>query len=165
MTRHKCFNAWFADALADLVTMQRELDDAKRGLKASTKTTDNVLLKSSVRHSVLTGDKLLRCKIKYAILRYRAESERKRLCQLVDKCETCVRLQRERIVQAWHRHVQRSLKRCAGRSDEYVRAEWRRLAGLYARFCMVDNYTIVRGGPYASYVYDETVKLIAKESR
>lgn len=154
MAKHKSFNAWFVDALEDLARMHRALDDAKRGLKAALEARQRCF----ARQPRGAGDKLLRGKIKYAILRYRAESERERLWQLVDKCESCVRLQRERIAQAWHHHVQRSLKRISGCSDTQMRAEWRRIAGLYAVFCMVDNYETVRGNPYISYVYDETVK-------
>lgn len=157
MARHKYFNAWLVDALADLVMMQRELDDAKRGWKDAEETRK----KCFSQEPRGGGDKLLRVKIEYAILNYQTASESERLRLLVDKCETCVRLQRERIVQAWHRHVQRSLKRISGRSDMQARAEWRRIAGLYAIFCMVDNYETVRGNPYISYVYEETVKRIA----
>ena len=157
MARHKSFNVWLVDALADLARMYRELDDAKRGLKDA----EEARRKFSARKPRGAGDRLLRGLIKYAILRYRAESELERMLQFVDKCESCVRLQRERIVQAWHRHVQRSLKRIAGRSDTQARAEWRRIAGIYAVFCMVDRYETVRGNPYISYVYDETVKRIA----
>lgn len=157
MARHRRFEVWLVDALEDLARMHRELADAKRGLKDA----EEARQKCFERQPRGVGDRLLRGKIKYAILRYRAESERERLRQLVDKCESCVRLQRERIVQAWHRHVQRSLKRIAGCSITQSRAEWRRIAGLYAVFCMVDNYETVRGNPYISYTYDETVKRIA----
>lgn len=157
MARHRRFEVWLVDALTDLARMHRELDDAKRGLKDA----EEARQKCFERQPRGGGDKLLRGKIKYAILRYRAESECGKVLQLVDKCESCVRLQRERVVQAWHRHVQRSLKRIAGCSDTQARAEWRRIAGLYAVFCMVDRYETVRGNPYISYVYDETVKRIA----
>lgn len=156
MARHKSFNAWLVDALEDLARMHRELEDAKRGLKDAEEARQRCF----ARQPRGAGDKLLRGKIKYAILRYRIESERERMRQLVDKCDTCLRLQRERIVQAWHRHVQRSLKRIAGCSITQSRAEWRRIAGLYAVFCMVDNYETVRGNPYISYAYEETVKRI-----
>lgn len=157
MARHKSFNTWLVDALEDLARMHRELDDAKRGLKDAEEARQRFF----ERQPRGDGDRLLRGLIKYAILRYRTESERERMRQLVDKCESCARLQRERIVQAWHRHVQRSLKMIAGCSITQMRAEWRRIAGLYAVFCMVDHYETVRGNPYISYVYDETVKRIA----
>ena len=156
MARHKNFNAWLVDALEDLARMHRELEDAKRGLKDAEEARQRCF----ARQPRGVGDKLLRGKIKYAILRYRTESERERVQNLVEKCGSCLRLQRERIVQAWQRHVQRSLKRISGRSDTQARAEWRRIAGLYAVFCMVDNYETVRGNPYISYVYEETVKRI-----
>lgn len=160
MSKSKRFERWFVDALEDLSRMQRELNDAKCGLEDAAEAWR----RWNARQPRGAGDKLLRGKIKYAILRYQTDYDRYRLRLLFDKCETCVRLQRERIVQAWHRHVQRSLKKCAGYSDEYIRAEWRRIAGLYAVFCMVDDYDIVRGNPYIGYVYDETTKRIAKES-
>lgn len=157
MAKHKGFNAWLVDALEDLARMHSELEDAKRGLKDAEEARQRCF----ARQPRGVGDKVLRGKIKYAILRYRAESELVRTRLLVEKCESCVRLQRERIVQAWHRHVQRSLKRISGCSDTQMHAEWRRIAGLYAVFCMVDQYDIVRGNPYISYVYEETVKRIA----
>lgn len=157
MAKHKGFNAWLVDALEDLSRMHGEPEDAKRGLKDAEEARQRCF----ARQPRGAGDKLLRGKIKYAILRYRTESERERVQNLVEKCGSCLRLQRERIVQAWHRHVQRSLKRIGGRSDTQARAEWRRIAGLYAVFCMVDRYETVRGNPYISYVYEETVKRIA----
>lgn len=123
MARHKSFNAWLADALEDLARMRRELEDAKRGLKDAEEAC-------FARQPRGTGDKVLRGKIKYAILRYRTESERERVQNLVEKCGSCLRLQRERIVQAWHRHVQRSLKRIAGCSITQMRTEWRRIASF-----------------------------------
>lgn len=161
MARHKRFELWLVDALEDLARMHRELDDAKQELRDA----EEARRKAFAWQPRGVGDKVLRGKIKYAILRYRAESERERVQNLVEKCGSCLRLQRERIVQAWHRHVQRSLKRISGRSDTQARAEWRRIAGLYAIFCMADCYETVRGNPYTSYVYEETVKRIAKESR
>lgn len=53
--------------------------------------------------------------------------------------------QRELLVQAWHVHVARAIKRVGNDLDSYsVRKTWRELAGTYAVLCLVDGFDIVR---------------------
>lgn len=53
--------------------------------------------------------------------------------------------QRELLLQAWHVHVFRTLKRVGNDLDSYsVRKTWRDLAGAYAILCLVDGFDIVR---------------------
>lgn len=53
--------------------------------------------------------------------------------------------QRELLVQAWHVHVARAIKRVGNDLESYtVRKTWRELAGAYAILCLVDGFDIVR---------------------
>lgn len=156
MSRNKYFKAWLVDALADLVRLQKELDDANRDLQDSVEAQR----KCYQQRPGGLGDKQLRGRIKYAERCYHVETERERLRLLVDKCRTCVRLQRERIVQAWQRHADRAAKRYARESGEERHRIMREIAGLYAVFCMVDNFSIVDGDVYIGFVYKEAEKAL-----
>ncbi len=157
MTRTKNFRWWLVDALADLVRMQDELDDANRSLRDA----EEVRRKSLRQIPSGTGDKRLRGRIRYAELRYRTVSERERLMMLVDKCKACVLLQRERIVQAWQRHADRAAKRYAQATDTERHRVMREIAGIYAVFCMVDIYAVC-GDVYIGFVYDAFAKAASR---
>lgn len=144
MSRNKNFKKWLVDALADLDRMQEELDNANRDLQDAVETQR----KCYQQRPGFLCDKQLRGRIKYAERCYHVETERERLRLLVDKCGACVRLQRERIVQAWQRHADRAAKRYAQATDTERHRVMREIAGLYAVFCMVDNFSIVGGDVY-----------------
>lgn len=70
-----------------------------------------------------------------------AEVERRFMGSIVDT-------QRELLVQAWHVHVARAIRRVGNDPDSYtVRKTWRDLAGAYAIMCLVDGFDIVRENP------------------
>ena len=67
-----------------------------------------------------------------------AQVERRFMSSIVDT-------QRELLVQAWHVHVARAIKRVGNDLESYtVRKTWRELAGAYAILCLVDSFNIVR---------------------
>ena len=67
--------------------------------------------------------------------------------------------QRELLVQAWHVHVARAIKRVGNDLDSYsVRKTWRELAGAYAILCLVDGFSIVRENRYIGFMLDRLDK-------
>ena len=61
--------------------------------------------------------------------------------------------QRELLVQAWHVHVARAIKRVGNDPESYtVRQTWRELAGAYAILCLVDGFDIVIENPKIGFM-------------
>lgn len=75
-----------------------------------------------------------------------AQVERRFMASIVDT-------QRELLVQAWHVHVARAIKRVGNDIESYeVRKTWRELAGAYAILCLVDGFAIVRENPAVGFM-------------
>lgn len=61
--------------------------------------------------------------------------------------------QRELLVQAWHVHVARAIKRVGNDIESYtVRKTWRELAGAYAILCLVDGFDLVVENPTIGFM-------------
>lgn len=61
--------------------------------------------------------------------------------------------QRELLVQAWHVHVARAVKRVGNDIESYtVRKTWRELAGAYAILCLVDGFDLVVENPTIGFM-------------
>lgn len=61
--------------------------------------------------------------------------------------------QRDLLVQAWHVHVARAIKRVGNDIESYeVRKTWRELAGTYAILCLVDSFDIVAENPTIGFM-------------
>lgn len=61
--------------------------------------------------------------------------------------------QRELLVQAWHVHVARAVKRVGNDIESYsVRKTWRELAGAYAILCLADGFGLVVENPTIGFM-------------
>lgn len=75
-----------------------------------------------------------------------ARIERRYMTNIVDT-------QRELLVQAWHVHVARAIKRVGNDLESYtVRKTWRELAGAYAILCLVDGFGLVIENPQIGFM-------------
>lgn len=138
------FYRWFADESAKLAQYIRSKKRAESREKEAFERFQNEgrgkYPESDARKTVRLAFSLriLKKNLAHKVEEASAQVERRFMASIVDT-------QRELLVQAWHVHVARALKRVGNDLDSYtVRKTWRELAGAYAILCLVDNFDIVR---------------------
>ena len=138
------FYRWFADEAARLTQYMRSKRRAEVREREALERFQNEgrggYPESDGRKTVRLAFSLriLRRNLAHKVEEESARAERRFMASIVDT-------QRELLVQAWHVHVFRTLKRVGNDLESYaVRKTWRELAGAYAVLCLVDGFNIVR---------------------
>lgn len=138
------FYRWFADESAKLAQYIRSKKRAESREKEAFERFQNEgrgkYPESDARKTVRLAFSLriLKKNLANKVEEASAQVEGRFMASIVDT-------QRELLVQAWHVHVARALKRIGNDPESYmVRKTWRELAGAYAVLCLVDNFDIVR---------------------
>lgn len=150
MSRNFC--QWFADESAKLARYMRQEKQAESREKEAFKRFQN---EGRGKYPRDDGRKTVRLAFSLRILKKNlahkveetsAQVERRFMSSIVDT-------QRELLVQAWHVHVARAIKRVGNDIESYeVRKTWRELAGAYAILCLVDGFAIVRENPAVGFM-------------
>lgn len=138
------FYRWFADEAATLARYIRAKKRAesreKEALERFQSNGRGKYPRESDRGTIRLAFSLrvLKKNLAYKIEEASAQVERRFMSSIVDT-------QRELLVQAWHVHIARAIKRVGNNSESYtVRKTWRELAGAYAVLCLVDGFDLVR---------------------
>lgn len=156
------FYQWFADESAKLTNYMREKKQAESREKEATERLqskgrgkypcDN---RKTVRLTFSLNT--LKRNLVHKVAEASAQVERRFMESIVDT-------QRELLVQAWHVHVARAIKRVGNDIESYgVRKTWRELAGAYAVFCLVDGFALVSDNPRLSPMLDRLRLCLDKE--
>lgn len=138
------FYRWFADESAKLA---RYIRAKKRAEAREKEAFERFQSEGRGKYPRDDGRKTVRLAFSLRVLKknlaHKAEEasaqiERRFMSSIVDT-------QRELLVQAWHVHVARAIKRVGNDPESYtVRKTWRELAGAYAVLCLVDGFDLVR---------------------
>lgn len=153
------FYRWFADEAARLATYIRAKKRAESREKEAFERFQNegrgqYPRKSDGRKTVRLAFSLriLKKNLAHKVEETSAQVERRFMSSIVDT-------QRELLVQAWHVHVARAIKRVGNDIESYmVRKTWRELAGAYAVLCLVDSFSLVRENTGIGYMLDRLNK-------
>lgn len=155
------FYQWFAAEAAKLADYMRQKKNAERREKEAFEHFQNEgrgkYPRDDGRVTVRLAFSLcvLKRSLAHKVEEASAQVERRFLASIVDT-------QRELLVQAWHVHVARAIKRVGNDLKSYnVRKTWRELAGAYAVLCLVDGFDIVRENPTIGFMLDK----LGKENR
>lgn len=152
------FYRWFAVEASRLTNYarakkqaERENRDALRRLEAEGKgkyPSDD--RRKTVRLAFTL--QVLKRNLAHEAIAARAEVDARFMAHIIDT-------QRELLVQAWHVHVFRAIKRVGNDLDSYsVRKTWRDLAGAYAVLCLADGFDIVRENRDIGFMLDRLDK-------
>ena len=138
------FYRWFADEASKLTNYARAKKQAEWRMRDALRRLD-----AEGKGKYPSEDKRTTVRLAFSLrslklnLAHRgaansAETEVRFMTNIIDP-------QRELLVQAWHVHVFRALKRVGNDLDSFsVRKTWRDLAGAYAILCLADGFDIVR---------------------
>lgn len=137
------FYRWFADESARLAQYIRSKKRAESREKEAFERFQNEgrgkYPESDARKTVRLAFSLriLKKNLAHKVEEASAQVEGRFMSSIVDT-------QRELLVQAWHTHVARAIKRVGNDPESYtVRKTWRELAGAYAVLCLADNFDLV----------------------
>lgn len=147
------FYRWFADETAKLAQYIRS---KKRAERRESEAFERFQAEKSRRHPRETDDRktvrlafslrVLKKSLAHKVEEASAQVERRFMAPIVDT-------QRELLVQAWHVHVARAVKRVGNDIESYtVRKTWRELAGAYAILCLADGFDLVVENPTIGFM-------------
>lgn len=155
------FYRWFADESARLAQYIRS---KKRAESREKEVFERFRNEGRGKYPENDGRKTVKLAFSLRVLKKNLAHKVEEASAQVEKrfMTSIVDTQRELLVQAWHVHVARAIKRVGNDLESYtVRKTWRELAGAYAILCLVDGFDIVKENTHIGFMFER----LSKEDR